>query len=94
MKTRNVTKASTRRKVDGPELLEAIRLTIINNLLQYNPESSAQLAMGEAFGVKAPTQKLDVDIATRIHVYDDNPEQRYLKMDGTFVFSIGPKPFS
>jgi hypothetical protein len=29
--------SSTGRKVDDPELLEAIRLTIINNLLQYHP---------------------------------------------------------
>ncbi|KAL0415488.1 UNVERIFIED_CONTAM: ACT domain-containing protein DS12, chloroplastic [Sesamum latifolium] len=32
-----ITKASTGRKVDEPELLEAIRLTIINNLLEYHP---------------------------------------------------------
>lgn len=29
--------SSTGRKVDDPEMLEAIRLTIINNLLQYHP---------------------------------------------------------
>ncbi|KAG6760569.1 hypothetical protein POTOM_037092 [Populus tomentosa] len=48
--------SSTGRKVDDPELLEAIRLTIINNLLQYHPESSSQLAMGIAFGVEPPKQ--------------------------------------
>ncbi|KAG1326914.1 ACT domain-containing protein DS12, chloroplastic [Cocos nucifera] len=32
-----ITKASTGRKIDDPELLEAIRLTIINNMLQYHP---------------------------------------------------------
>ncbi|WRX27878.1 hypothetical protein QQP08_020365, partial [Theobroma cacao] len=32
-----ITKASTGRKVEEPELLEAIRLTIINNLLEYHP---------------------------------------------------------
>lgn len=28
---------STGRKVEDPELLEAIRLTIINNMIQYHP---------------------------------------------------------
>ncbi|KAL5057059.1 hypothetical protein RYX36_028663 [Vicia faba] len=32
-----ITKADTGRKVEDPELLEAIRLTIINNLIQYHP---------------------------------------------------------
>ncbi|KAL1533239.1 ACT domain-containing protein acr11 [Salvia divinorum] len=72
-----ITKASTGRKVDDPELLEAIRLTIINNLLEYHPESSAQLAMGAAFGV-TPPNTVDLDIATHIHVYDDGPEQSLL----------------
>ncbi|KAJ6433124.1 hypothetical protein OIU84_020203 [Salix udensis] len=54
--TFSITKASTGRKIDDPELLEAIRLTIINNLLQYHPESSSQLAMGIAFGVEPPKQ--------------------------------------
>ncbi|KAI8023231.1 ACT domain-containing protein ACR11 [Camellia lanceoleosa] len=71
-----ITKANTGRKVDDPELLEAIRLTIINNLLEYHPESSAQLAMGAAFGIEQPTEKVDVDIATRINVYDDGPDRR------------------
>ncbi|XP_057791516.1 ACT domain-containing protein ACR11 isoform X2 [Salvia miltiorrhiza] len=72
-----ITKASTGRKVDDPELLEAIRLTIINNLLEYHPESSVQLAMGAAFGV-TPPKTIDLDIATHIHVYDDGPEQSLL----------------
>ena len=80
--------SNTGRKVDDPELLEEIRLTIINNLLQYHPvymirkfilstrvfvwlnyansslqnsnfqESSAQLAMGAAFGVTPPKQEV------------------------------------
>lgn len=86
--------SSDGRKVDDPELLEAIRLTIINNLLEYHPvimilhnllllkrqkiehllqflclfnlvniqllvqESSAQLAMGAAFGVSPPTKEV------------------------------------
>ena len=29
--------SDTGRKVDDPEVLEAIRLTVINNLLQYHP---------------------------------------------------------
>lgn len=72
-----ITKASTGRKVDDPELLEAIRLTIINNMLEYHPESSAQLAMGAAFGV-SPGKQVDVDIATHIHIYDDGPDQSLL----------------
>ncbi|XP_011046496.1 PREDICTED: uncharacterized protein DS12 from 2D-PAGE of leaf, chloroplastic-like isoform X1 [Populus euphratica] len=72
--TFSITKASTGRKVDDPELLEAIRLTIINNLLQYHPESSSQLAMGIAFGVEPPKQ-VDVDIATRVKVKDDSPDR-------------------
>ncbi|KAK4362109.1 hypothetical protein RND71_017350 [Anisodus tanguticus] len=86
-----ITNASTGRKVEDPELLEAIRLTIINNMMEFHPESSSQLAMGEAFGAFQPYQKvanplllysiilyLDVDIATHIHVYDDGPERSLL----------------
>jgi hypothetical protein len=29
--------SDTGRKVDDPELLEAIRLTIINNMIEYHP---------------------------------------------------------
>jgi hypothetical protein len=32
---------STGRKIDNPELLEAIRLTIINNMIQYHPVTAA-----------------------------------------------------
>ncbi|XP_059645337.1 ACT domain-containing protein ACR11 [Cornus florida] len=73
-----ITTANTGRKVEDPELLEAIRLTIINNLLEYHPESSGQLAMGAAFGVEPPKQQVDVDIATHINVYDDGPERSLL----------------
>lgn len=73
-----ITRLSTGRKVEDPDLLESIRLTIINNLLKYHPESSARLAMGEAFGIHAPVQKLDVDIATHIHVKNDGPKRSLL----------------
>ncbi|XP_031482862.1 ACT domain-containing protein ACR11 [Nymphaea colorata] len=73
-----ITKADTGRKVEDPELLEAIRLTIINNLLEYHPESSAQLAMGAAFGVVPPQEKVDLDIATHIHVQEDGPNRSLL----------------
>lgn len=73
-----ITRADTGRKVDDPESLEQIRLTIINNLLKYHPESSAQLAMGEAFGIVPPKEKLDVDIATHIRIYDDGPSRSLL----------------
>ncbi|OMO76927.1 putative amino acid binding protein [Corchorus capsularis] len=76
-----ITKASTGRKVEDPELLEAIRLTIINNLLEYHPESSSQLAMGVAFGIEPPKAKVDVDIATHIHVDDDGPDRSLLHVE-------------
>ncbi|XP_039032932.1 ACT domain-containing protein ACR11-like [Hibiscus syriacus] len=74
----SITKASTGRKVEEPELLEAIRLTIINNLLQYHPESSSQLAMGATFGVEPPKEPVDVDIATHVRVRDDGPDRSLL----------------
>ncbi|KAK1300318.1 hypothetical protein QJS10_CPB13g01595 [Acorus calamus] len=76
-----ITRRGTGRKVEDPDLLERIRLTIINNLLKYHPESSEQLAMGEAFGIKAPEKKLDIDIATHIHVTDDGPKRSLLSIE-------------
>ncbi|CAK9199355.1 unnamed protein product [Sphagnum troendelagicum] len=66
-----VTRMDNNKKVENPELLELIRLTIIRNLLEYHPESSEQLALGEAFGIKPPAKKLDVDVATHISVSRD-----------------------
>uniref|UniRef100_A0A7N0U0C3 ACT domain-containing protein ACR n=1 Tax=Kalanchoe fedtschenkoi TaxID=63787 RepID=A0A7N0U0C3_KALFE len=76
-----ITRADTGRKVEDPELLEAIRLTIINNLLEYHPESSAQLAMGAAFGISPPKQQVDVDIATHVRVTDDGPNRSLLYVE-------------
>ncbi|KAI4347883.1 hypothetical protein L6164_008659 [Bauhinia variegata] len=76
-----ITELDTGRKVEDPEMLESIRLTIINNLLKYHPESSAQLAMGEVFGIKAPEKKLDVDIATLVQVKDDGPKRSLLYVE-------------
>ncbi|XP_068660177.1 ACT domain-containing protein ACR12 [Aristolochia californica] len=76
-----ITRGATGRKVEDPDMLERIRLTIINNLLKYHPESSEQLAMGEAFGVKAPEKKLDVDITTHIHLKDDGPKRSLLYIE-------------
>ncbi|KAF9674994.1 hypothetical protein SADUNF_Sadunf10G0185500 [Salix dunnii] len=73
-----ITRLDTGRKVEDPDMLERIRLTIINNLLKYHPESSERLAMGEAFGIKAPEKKLDVDIATQVHVKEDGPKRSLL----------------
>ncbi|XP_008787972.1 ACT domain-containing protein ACR12-like [Phoenix dactylifera] len=69
------------RKVENPAMLEKIRLTIINNLLEYHPESSEKLAMGEVFGIKPPKKKLDVDIATHIFVQDDGPKRSLLYIE-------------
>ncbi|CAI9091354.1 OLC1v1026363C2 [Oldenlandia corymbosa var. corymbosa] len=76
-----ITLLASGRKVEDPDLLERIRLTIINNLLKYHPESSERLAMGEAFGIKAPAKKLDVDIATHVHVKDDGPSRSLLYIE-------------
>ncbi|XP_020594659.1 ACT domain-containing protein DS12, chloroplastic-like, partial [Phalaenopsis equestris] len=76
-----LSRSSTDRKVDDPELLEAIRLTIINNLLQYHPESSSKLAMGAAFGIEPPEEQIDVDIATHVNIYDDGPNRSLLVVD-------------
>ncbi|CAK7325236.1 unnamed protein product [Dovyalis caffra] len=73
-----ITRLDTGRKVEDPDMLERIRLTIINNLLKYHPESSEKLAMGEAFGIKAPEKKLDVDIATHLLVKEDGPKRSLL----------------
>ncbi|KAJ6690607.1 hypothetical protein OIU85_006821 [Salix viminalis] len=73
-----ITRLDSGRKVEDPDMLERIRLTIINNLLKYHPESSERLAMGEAFGIKVPEKKLDVDIATRVHVKEDGPKRSLL----------------
>ncbi|KAK4480422.1 hypothetical protein RD792_013495, partial [Penstemon davidsonii] len=77
----HITGLGTGRKVEDPDLLERIRLTIINNLLMYHPESSERLAMGEAFGIKAPEKKVDVDIATHIHVKEDGPRRSLLSVE-------------
>ncbi|CAK8535600.1 unnamed protein product [Lathyrus sativus] len=71
----SITKADTGRKVEDPELLEAIRLTILNNMITFHPESSEQLALGAAFGLVPPKEQVDVDIATHLTVTDDGPER-------------------
>ncbi|KAG4910077.1 hypothetical protein JHK87_056193 [Glycine soja] len=74
-------RVDTGRKVEDPDMLERIRLTIINNLLKYHPESSELLAMGEVFGIKAPKKKLDDDIKTRIQVKEDGPKRSLLYIE-------------
>ncbi|KAK9122780.1 hypothetical protein Sjap_012382 [Stephania japonica] len=76
-----ITRLNTGRKVEDPDMLEQIRLTIINNLLKFHPESSEKLAMGEAFGIKAPEKKLDVDITTHVQVKDDGPKRSLLAIE-------------
>ncbi|ONM42326.1 ACT domain-containing protein ACR12 [Zea mays] len=58
------------RKVEDPDMLERIRLTIINNLLQYHPESSEKLAMGEFFGIKPPEKKASAILILYIETAD------------------------
>jgi UTP:GlnB (protein PII) uridylyltransferase len=77
----SITKADTGRKVDDPELLEAIRLTILNNMITYHPESSAQLALGAAFGLLPPKEQVDVDIATHLTISDDGPDRSLLYVE-------------
>ncbi|OAY71675.1 ACT domain-containing protein ACR12-like [Ananas comosus] len=69
------------RKVENPDMLEKIRLTIIGNLLKYHPESSEKLAMGEVFGIKPPEKKLDVDVATQVLLQDDGPKRSLLYIE-------------
>lgn len=76
-----ITRPSTGRKVEDPDLLERIRLTIINNLIKYHPESSEWLAMGEAFGIKAPEKKPDIDFATHIHVKNEGAKRSMLYVE-------------
>ncbi|OIW06999.1 hypothetical protein TanjilG_14337 [Lupinus angustifolius] len=76
-----ITQSNTGRKVEDPDMLERIRLTIINNLLKYHPESSEKLAMGEVFGIKAPEKKRNVDIVTRIQVKEDGPKKSLLYIE-------------
>uniref|UniRef100_A0A0D9X5Q7 ACT domain-containing protein ACR n=1 Tax=Leersia perrieri TaxID=77586 RepID=A0A0D9X5Q7_9ORYZ len=76
-----ITKLSTGRKIADPELLEAVRLTIINNMIQYHPEASSQLALGATFGPEPPTEQVDVDIATHIDIYDDGPDRSLLVVE-------------
>ncbi|XP_019191907.1 PREDICTED: ACT domain-containing protein ACR12 [Ipomoea nil] len=76
-----ITRIATGRKVEDPDLLERIRLTIINNLIKYHPESSERLAMGEAFGIKAPEKKPDVDVATHIHVKNEGTKKSMLYVE-------------
>eukprot|EP01018_Ginkgo_biloba_P013148 Gb_06610 [translate_table: standard] len=37
--------------------------------------------MGEAFGVKPPKKKLDIDVATHIHIADDGPKRSMLYIE-------------
>lgn len=76
-----ITRSDNGRKVEDPELLEAIRLTVINNLLEFHPESSSQLAMGAAFGVLPPTEPVDVDIATHVTIGDDGEDRSLLYIE-------------
>ncbi|XP_047156875.1 ACT domain-containing protein ACR12-like [Vigna umbellata] len=73
-----ITQSDTGRKVEDPDMLERIRLTIINNLLKYHPESSELLAMGEVFGIKSPKKKRNEDIKTHIQVKEDGPKRSLL----------------
>ncbi|RWV89340.1 hypothetical protein GW17_00048510 [Ensete ventricosum] len=64
---------STGRKIEDPELLEAIRLTIINNMIEYHPVTM--------IGAFCCIFLVDVDIATHIDVYDDGPDRSLLVVE-------------
>ncbi|KAL5203772.1 hypothetical protein ABZP36_008643 [Zizania latifolia] len=76
------------RKVEDPDMLEKIRLTIINNLLQYHPvcfnihHSLLYGNLGIGFGrVVFSRIKVDVDVATHVIVQDDGPERSMLDIE-------------
>eukprot|EP00850_Spirogloea_muscicola_P016492 SM000134S26935 [mRNA] locus=s134:182469:187470:+ [translate_table: standard] len=73
-----ITRADNGKKVEDCDMLEAMRSTIILNLMQYHPESSVQLAMGDAFGAFPVAKKVDVDVATHISVTPITGEPRSL----------------
>ncbi|KAL3683295.1 hypothetical protein R1sor_001317 [Riccia sorocarpa] len=77
----HITRLDNGSKVEDPELLESIRLTVINNLLKYHPESSEQLALGAIFGNTPPKAALDVDVATHIHCEKVNERQSLLVVE-------------
>jgi hypothetical protein len=61
-----ITRSINVNKVENSKVLEAITLTIINNLLKYHPVSNKQFYMGETFGASPSKEKLDMDIATTL----------------------------
>ncbi|CAN1298447.1 ACT domain-containing protein ACR11 [Linum perenne] len=72
---------STGRKVDDPELLEAIRLTIINNLLEYHPVSIKEPMFKSSNFCRIHSQFSDVDISTHITISDDSAERSLLYVE-------------
>ncbi|CAM6099500.1 unnamed protein product [Calypogeia fissa] len=76
-----ITRSDNGDKVENPELLEAIRLTIINNLLKYHPESSEQLYLGETFGSTPPKVKIDANIVTKVSLKQVNPKMSVLSVE-------------
>lgn len=62
-----ITRSDTGQKVEDPDMLEAIRLTVIGNLLQYHPESSERLALAAIKGSKPPKKDIG-EISTIVRV--------------------------
>lgn len=54
-------------------------------------KSSAQLALGAAFGLVPPKEQLDVDIATHLTITDDGPDRRsyiHIHICNSFIQSL------
>jgi len=63
-----ITRSDNGQKVEDAEMLEQIRLTIINNLIYYHPESRERLAPTNLPGLKPPSVKEVPDVRTKVEV--------------------------
>ncbi|KAH9716003.1 ACT domain-containing protein ACR11 [Citrus sinensis] len=63
----------TGRKVDDPEVLEAIRLTVINNLLQYHPGLLAKAKFHVSYKGEAIIKPLQQVLANSLRYFLRRP---------------------
>eukprot|EP00270_Netrium_digitus_P015748 TRINITY_DN5568_c0_g1_i4.p1 TRINITY_DN5568_c0_g1~~TRINITY_DN5568_c0_g1_i4.p1 ORF type:complete len:349 (-),score=74.23 TRINITY_DN5568_c0_g1_i4:250-1155(-) len=77
-----ITRPDTGEKVTEPDMLEAIRLVILRNLLQYHPESAAVLGVESAvlplpLQIEVPPkQKRDIATVITIETIDNGKQSR------------------